>query len=271
MTQEAEVSRTLLEAVGFYVDSLKAKENHETTHRELHKFIQWCGPDKDFLELRPSEVGEYADQIGGTGTTPQATERLQVIRSFLTYVRKQGIIEVNLAQHVRIRKAKSRARGSQVREVEVVELTQEGFTQLTGQLERLKSERAPLAIQIQKAAADKDVRENAPLEAAREQLGLVESRIRDLEESLSNAVVVDLSKRRSGKTVKIGTKVSVKEAGGSRSASYTLVSRTEANSLEGRISDVSPLGKALVGRSAGDNVEVETPRGKIRYSIVRVY
>ena len=271
MTQEAEVSRTLLEAVGFYVDSLKAKENHETTHRELHKFVQWCGPDKDFLELRPSEVGEYADQIGGTGTTPQATERLQVIRSFLTYVRKQGIIEVNLAQHVRIRKAKSRARGSQVREVEVVELTQEGFTQLTGQLERLKSERAPLAIQIQKAAADKDVRENAPLEAAREQLGLVESRIRDLEESLSNAVVVDLSKRRSGKTVKIGTKVSVKEAGGSRSASYTLVSRTEANSLEGRISDVSPLGKALVGRSAGDNVEVETPRGKIRYSIVRVY
>ena len=271
MTQEAEVSRTLLEAVGFYVDSLKAKENHETTHRELHKFIQWCGPDKDFLELRPSEVGEYADQIGGTGTTPQATERLQVIRSFLTYVRKQGIIEVNLAQHVRIRKAKSRARGSQVREVEVVELTQEGFTQLTGQLERLKSERAPLAIQIQKAAADKDVRENAPLEAAREQLGLVESRIRDLEESLSNAVVVDLSKRRSGKTVKIGTKVSVKEAGGSRSANYTLVSRTEANSLEGRISDVSPLGKALVGRSAGDSIEVETPRGKIRYSIVRVY
>lgn len=271
MTQEAEVSRTLLEAVGFYVDSLKAKENHETTHRELHKFIQWCGPDKDFLELRPSEVGEYADQIGGTGTTPQATERLQVIRSFLTYVRKQGIIEVNLAQHVRIRKAKSRARGSQVREVEVVELTQEGFTQLTGQLERLKSERAPLAIQIQKAAADKDVRENAPLEAAREQLGLVESRIRDLEESLSNAVVVDLSKRRSGKTVKIGTKVSVKEAGGSRSASYTLVSRTEANSLEGRISDVSPLGKALVGRSAGDSIEVETPRGKIRYSIVRVH
>ena len=271
MTQEAGDSRTLLEAVSFYVESLKAKENHEKTHRELHKFIQWCGPDKNFSDMRPSEVGEYADQIGGNGTTPQATERLQVIRGFLTYVRKQGIIEVNLAQHVRIRKSKSRARGSQIREVEVVELTQEGFTQLTGQLEKLKSERAPLAIQIRKAAADKDVRENAPLEAAREQLGLVESRIRELEESLSNAVIVDLSKRRSGKTVKIGTKVSVKEAGSSRQASYTLVSRTEANSLEGRISDVSPLGKALVGRNAGDNVEVDTPRGKIRYSIVRVH
>lgn len=271
MTQEAENSRTLLEAVSFYVESLKAKEDNEMTHRELHKFVQWCGPDKDFSEVRPSEIGEYADQMGGTGTTPQATERLQVIRTFLTFVRKQGIIDVNLAQHVRIRKAKSRAQGSQVREVEVVELTQEGFTQLTGQLEKLKSERAPLAVQIQKAAADKDVRENAPLEAAREQLGLVESRIRELEDSLSNAVVVDLSKRKGGKTVKIGAKVSVKEVGSNKQARYTLVSRTEANSLEGRISDVSPLGKALVGRNAGDNVEVDTPRGKIRYSIIRVY
>ena len=81
---------------------------------------------------------------------------------------------------------------------------------------------------------------------------------------------MDSSRRKRSLAVKVGSKVSVKDMGSGRQISYTLVGRTEANPLESRISDVSPIGKALVGHSAGDEVIVETPRGKISYSIVKV-
>lgn len=271
MTSELEISKSLIEVVGAYVDSLKAKDNVESVHRELYRFVQWCGPDRHFGQINPSEIGDYADQIGGTGTSPQATERLQVVRGFLSFARKKGYIEVNLAQHVRIRKSKTRSRtGIQSAGAEVMEITATGHADLLTQLEKLKSERAPLAVQIQKAAADKDVRENAPLEAAREQLGLVESRIREIESTLKVAVVVDPTKGKRSEVIKIGSKFSVKDVEAGRQTSYTLVSQTEANPLEARISNVSPLGKALMGRRAGSEVEVDSPRGKIRYSIIKV-
>lgn len=270
MTFETDETRTLLEVVGIYVDSFKAKDSDQSLHRELTKFIKWCGPNRSFTDISPSEIGDYAEQVGGTGTTPLATERLQVVRGFLSYARKQGLIEVNLAQHVRIRKAKNRGRVSTKTGVEAIGLTAEGHSKLQSQLASLKSERQPLALQIQKAAADKDVRENAPLEAAREQLGLVEGRIREIEDTLKKAVVVDASKRKKSKIVDIGTKVSVKDKETGKQTSYTLVGRTESNPLEARISDVSPLGKALVGKTVGDEIDVVTPGGLVRYSVTRV-
>ncbi len=270
MTFETGESRTLLEVVGIYVDSFKGKKTDPSVHRELTKFVQWCGPNRSFVEINPSEIGDYAEQVGGTGTTPLATERLQVVRGFLSYARKQGLVEVNLAQHVRIRKTKNRIPGGAKTGVEAIGLTAEGHSTLVTQLESLKAERQPLAIQIQKAAADKDVRENAPLEAAREQLGLVEGRIREIEDTLKKAVVVDTSKRKKSKIVDIGAKISVKNIETGRQSSYTLVGRTESNPSEARISDVSPLGKALVGKTVGDEINVETPKGTVRYNVVRV-
>lgn len=262
---------TIIQAVGFYVGSFKAQDTYDSLHRELFKFVNWCGPERLLSAINPSEIGEYAEQVGGTGTTPQAAERLQVVREFLVYARKKGLIDKNLAQHVRIRKSRSRHIGVHVQEIaERIELTPDGHAQLIAQLEQLKSERAPLAVQIQKAAADKDVRENVPLEAAREQLGHVESRIREIENTLKAAVVMDSSRQEKGQTVKLGMRVHVKDLTTNRETSYMLVGRTETNPLEGKISDVSPLGRALVNRSVGQEVEVETPRGKTRYRILKV-
>jgi transcription elongation factor GreA len=137
-------------------------------------------------------------------------------------------------------------------------------------LERLKAERGPIAIQIRKAAADKDVRENAPLEAAREQLGYLESRISSLEATLRTSVVIDPSQQQVAQNAKVGTRVSIKDLSNGREMSYTLVSAFEANPLEGRISDVSPMGKALVGHATGQEVEAVTPRGKVRYRILEI-
>ncbi len=268
--QDVPVDVTLLEAVGQYVSNLKAKSDHTTTHTELSRFVQWCGADRALAGISPPEIGDYAEQLGGS-TTVQASERLQVVRTFLTYARKKGLIERNLAQHVRIRKAKSRTGRNQAADAkEAVELTPQGHAQLDAELGRLKSERAPLAAEIGRAAADKDVRENTPLEAAREQLGHVESRISEIETMLKVAVIIDPSKRGNGKTVRLGSKVVLKDVDSGREKTYVVVNAYEANSLEGKISDRSPVGKALMSRSAGQEVLGDTPRGTLRDRIVRM-
>ena len=260
---------TVLQAVGSYVSSVKANQKLATAQRELNHFVHWCGPDRTLTELKPPEIGEYADQLGATRTTPEAANRLQIVKDFLAYARKKKLIDENLAQHVRVRKSKAISKqGQGAGGPEPVKLTQEGLTRLQTELGKLKAERAPLAIQIRKAAADKDVRENAPLEAAREQLGHTEARIRTIESNLNAAVVID-SSGQATERVRLGARVSVRDVGNGRETTYTLVSAAEANPLEGRISDVSPLGKALVKRYVGEEVEVDTPRGKTRYRVLR--
>ncbi len=268
---ESSQSITLFDAVRLYVDSIKAKDSRDGVHKELFRFLNWCGPDRALFDLKPPEIGDYAERMTGVGSSPQATDHLQAVRRFLSYSRKKGLIERNLAQHVRIPKTKARSASAAGAEAQnVVELTAEGHSRLETQMESLKAERAPLAEQIRRAAADRDVRENAPLEAAREQLGHVEARIRTIEETLKSSVIIDPSSLKRAPTVRLGTRVAIKEVSGGREMKCTLVDRTEASPLEGRISDVSPLGKALVGSAAGQEVEAETPRGKMRYRILKV-
>ena len=265
---ESRESITVQEAVGTYIASVKKKGDHEELHRELFRFVQWCGTQRTWSEISPPEIGEYAEQMGASGTTPQAAARLQIVRGFLSYARRKGLTDKNLAQHVRIRKSKGTIFKGQ--EQEKIELTPEGHAHLVAELERLKSERGPIAIQIRKAAADKDVRENVPLEAAREQLGFLESRIRTIEYTLNAGVIIDASRQQRAQKVRLGARVSIKDLGTGRETSYTVVSPSEANPLDGRISDLSPLGKALIGRLSGQETEAETPRGKIRYRIMEV-
>ena len=251
---------TVLQAVSSFVGSIKRNDDDlQTVQRDLNRFVQWCGPDRRLTELKPPEIGEYAEQVGVVGN---AAERLQIVKSFLSYARKRKLIDGNLAQHVRVRKSRSSSRRAQTSvSAEPVELTREGLVRLQDELEKLKAERAPLAAQIRRAAADKDVRENVPLEAAREQLGHTESRIRTIEGTLTAAVVIDSSGAAS-KRVQLGARVSVRDVDSRRETTYTLVSATEANPLEGRISDASPLGRALLKRYVGDQVEVDTPAGR---------
>jgi len=261
--------KTLLEIVGLYVGSLK--ENDEATHKELYRFVNWCGPERPFSQMVPALIGGYADSVAGTGTTPLAAERLQVVRKFLTYARKKGMIEINLAQHVRVRKARTRkGLGGQIVDNDQVELTKQGHKRMVTQLAELKGQRAPLALEIQKAAADKDVRENSPLEAAREQLGQVEARIREIESTLIKAVVIDDSGKFKSLTVQRGTAVWVQDVKSGKKFKYTVVDASEANPLESKISDVSPLGKVFLGQQAGQQVEAKTPRGTVNYKILEI-
>ena len=265
-------SLTLLEAVGLYGSKIRPSNNQSNTQKQLLRFAHWCGPERLISGIAPSEIGEYGEQTVGNGAGPLAVERLQEVKKFLSFAKKKGLTEQNLAQHLRIRKSKTRGRGKTTLEDSQnrIELTPDGHTQLANELERLKAERVPIAAEIQRAAADKDVRENVPLEAAREQLGHVESRIRQIESTLAVAVVVDPSKRSKGQPINVGAKILLKDLNSGQETNYTLVGASEARPLEGRISDISPVGKAMLDRAAGQEIEVETPRGMLKYRILRV-
>ena len=268
---ESTETLTLMEALGLYTGSLKPYGDQDGVYREIFRFVQWCGSGRHFKDIAPHEIEEYSNQVTRGGTTPEAAERLQAVRKFLLYATKKGIVTANLAREIKVRPPRTRGGKGKGQDAQHLnQLTPEGHAQLVDQLERLKAERGPIAIQIRKAAADKDVRENAPLEAAREQLGYLESRISSLEATLRTSVVIDPSQQQVAQNAKVGTRVSIKDLSNGREMSYTLVSAFEANPLEGRISDVSPMGKALVGHATGQEVEAVTPRGKVRYRILEI-
>ena len=266
---EAQETVTVIEGISKYINNPRTKTDGPHTASELGRFAQYYGADRVLKEIDPSEVGSYSESISEGGAVPQAAEKLQVVRAFLSYMKKSGHLEVNLAQHVRIKK--NRVRNNKPADIqEVIELTPAGHKQLNAELESLKNERVGLAEEIHKAAQDKDVRENAPLEAAREQQGHVEARIRAIELQLRNAVVIDPKKRRKDARVRIGAKVTLKDLTSGKEQGYTVVSVSEANPLENKISNVSPVGKAVMKRVAGQQIEVDTPLGKQSFLIVRV-
>lgn len=143
------------------------------------------------------------------------------------------------------------------------QITAEGKKELELELEELKSRRGEVADKISEARDFGDLSENAEYDAAREEQGLLETRIADIEEILTNA---DIIKATSKTTVGLGSKVELKT--GSKTFTYTIVGPVEADPIEGRISNESPIGMALYGKKVDDKVTIETPKGDISYTIV---
>jgi transcription elongation factor GreA len=259
---------TLSEAFQGYVQQMP-EDAKQAAQPEIAKFVRWLGPERTVDSISASEIGEYSEMQTARSTSSDAQERLSTVKVFLTYLKKSGIVETNLAQHLRVRKARvssSRARLRGPQDNQQVRLTKAGFDQMTKQLSQLHEQRIGLSSDIQKAAADGDVRENAPLEAARENQGMVMAKIRELEATLKMAVVIDGSRQDSG-FVHIGSKVEIIECDSNKKFQYQLVEPNESNPLSGKISIASPVGSAILGRAIGDEVAVVTPRGSQKYRI----
>ena len=122
---------------------------------------------------------------------------------------------------------------------------------------------------MSRAAADKDFRENSPLEAAREQRGYLEGRIEELERALKSATVLGEGQKTTLK-VKIGDSVSLRDLASGEELRYMIVSPREVDPTQGKISNVSPIGRALIGRGQEEVVEVVAPAGKLRYQVKQV-
>ena len=268
----SESSPSLSEALTRFVAAKKGGKKAQDGHQELGRFVAWCGRERSVSDLSPSEVANYAQHIGRGGV--ESASRLSPLKTFLAYLKDEGWIQNGLATHLRVprsrRNSASRSAASPVAEEDAPQLSQEGYNRLLAQLEQLKGERVGVIADIRRAMEDKDFRENAPLEAAKERQGIVESRIRELEASLANTIVMERGRRVAQQKVAVGSKLTLKDVGSGKKISYTLVDVREADVASGKISTVSPVGQALMNRQVGEEVEISVPRGTLRYLIEKI-
>ncbi len=265
---------TLAEALSQYFAS-NTSHNTPYSHQELNKFGRAMGLDRPVDQIRPPDVADYAEGVVKAGGDIHG--RLTPVKDFLNFLKKEGLTgsdprtnaAYSLAPHVKIPRANMKAAAQSKQTAEAVPMTETGLAILKEELETLKGQRAEVADRIRLAAADKDFRENAPLDAAREEQGKAEARIREIEELLRRAVIMDTSADRTNRA-RAGATVDLEDLSTGKSVRYTLVDSTEADPVAGKISVVSPVGKAIVGRRKGEELAVVVPKGERRYKITAI-
>ena len=151
-----------------------------------------------------------------------------------------------------------------------VPMTATGFQRLQEELKHLKGVERPAIIRaIAEAREHGDLSENAEYHAARERQSFIEGRVGEIEDKISRAEVIDASKL-SGNTVKFGATVTLVDEDTDEEATYQLVGEFEADINSGRLSITSPLARALIAKTVGDNIEVTTPGGSKAYEILKI-
>lgn len=146
------------------------------------------------------------------------------------------------------------------------QLTPAGKAELEKELEELKAQRGTIAQKIADARDFGDLSENAEYDAARELQAQVESRIAEIEDILLNASIITGGSK---SNVSVGSTVALSNANGKK-VTYTIVGSVEADPLEGKISDESPIGQALLGKKGGETVTITTPSGEVTYTIADI-
>jgi transcription elongation factor GreA len=154
--------------------------------------------------------------------------------------------------------------------MEKIPMTDRGYTLVEEELAILKNKERPAVIQaISEAREHGDLSENAEYHAAREKQSFIEGRILELEDMVSRAEIIDV-KSLSGNVVKFGATVSLIDEETEKQLHYQIVGEIEADVKANRIAILSPMGRALIGKSLGDSVEVNTPSGTKSYEITKV-
>lgn len=149
-------------------------------------------------------------------------------------------------------------------------MTQEGYDSLVAEINELESVQRPeISRQIAEARDKGDLSENAEYDAAKEAQGLLEGKIAQLKAQLSNARIIDESQLKTD-AVQILNKVTIRNLANGAELCYTLVSDSEANLAQKKISVNTPIAKGLIGHKVGDIVEVQTPGGQMRFEIVNI-
>ena len=256
---------TLMEAARSYLAGL-SDDKRIASQAEVEKFVRWCGADRICEQIRGHEVANYAEVL--TGTVTDASSRADAVRKFLASAKKAGHTSTNLGAHLRLKKT-SGPKGASGAKIKEVEMSADEQAALTTELESLKAQRPGIVEDIRRAMSDKDFRENAPLDAAKQQQGYIEGRIRKIESQLDHAVIVT-DRPASSHIIEVGSTVVLRNLGSDAETTYTLVRPGEVDASKGRISFQSPVGQALLTKRAGEEVEVSVPSGTVRFRIERV-
>lgn len=243
MAEQQDLS--LNEAVTMFLATLLPEQRQES-QQELNKFVRWYGGERLISDLTAREVGDYGEAFSSSSVT-DPVKKIEPVRNFLAFVKKKRLTEVNLAPYLRVSKARKGPAAKRGRkETRQVSLTSEGHAAMSSELASLKSERPHIAEQLRHAAADKDFRENAPLEAAKEHQGQLEARIRELEATLKSSTIIE-EKITVTLRVGIGCTVVLCDLSSGEQLCYTLVSPSESNPAKGKLSIASPTWQSLAG------------------------
>ncbi len=149
-------------------------------------------------------------------------------------------------------------------------VSKEGYQKLENELEHLKTvKRKEVAMAIQKARSFGDLSENSEYDEAKNEQAEIESRIAMLEVTLENAIILDDKDIKTDK-VSVGNTVKIYNIATEQDEEYRIVGSTESDPIEGKISDDCPLGKALLGQRVGDSINVETPGGIVKYTVISI-
>jgi transcription elongation factor GreA len=254
----------------------------------LRKFVTWCGISTAAATIQPYRVEEFLAQQLNTSIPPRTY--MSVLKAFFAYALKRGLIESDPMKVARLPRgagsakkavaatgpsaaaqAAAAARQAQKQEDEVLYVSRDRLATMQADLERMRTEdRHRISRMLHEAIKDGDLSENAAYDDAKMQQGLLEARIREFESKLRNVELIEDQRPDAGAGVSVGSKVVLAEDGSGDQIEYTVVGPEEANPRGGKISNRSPVGRALLGKGAGDSVEVATPGGSVRYRIVSV-
>ncbi len=244
-------------------------EGRAARQQEVNKFVLWYGKGRSITLINAMELETYAQWTAAA--TADANKKLEPVRAMLRYARKEKLLKISMAPHLRIKQAqgkKAAARG--VKPPPLVALTASDHAGLKAQLAALEEERVRVAEEMRVAAADKDFRENAPLHAARERAAHIEARMSDIQASLATGIVVEAEAQPKAPGARLGCSVTLEDLATGERLTYTLATRNEANPARGRISIDSPLGKAVHQKHQGDVVKMVAPAGEIHYRIEKI-
>ena len=247
---------TLKEIANDFLSSI-SPQDREKTQTEVYKFIRWLDPHRKATGLTPVDIDSYGRLITSAGA--------KSVKAFLSYLYKKEYTKVKLAPHLRVKKTSSKAVACQQNAQARAVLTEQGLAKLVEELADLKAQIPDVIKEMQRAAADKDFRENAPLHAARNRKAQLEGRIKELESTLEMAKVMGESQVTS--RIKIGDSVVLCDLASGKELRYALVDPQEANATKGKLSIVSPLGKVLLDKEKGQTIEVLAPAGTFCYRV----
>ncbi|OGO52780.1 MAG: transcription elongation factor GreA [Chloroflexi bacterium RBG_16_68_14] len=150
-------------------------------------------------------------------------------------------------------------------------LTEDGLAKLVQEMEHLKHVRRPqVAERIRQSKELASTQNNAEYDDAKNDQAFVEGRILTLEKLIQDAIIIDEEEAHHASTVQIGSTVSLSEGRGKRQQQFTIVGSAEADPKQGRISNESPVGRALLGKRVGDEVHVQAPKAVLRFTITKI-
>ncbi|MBA7663165.1 Transcription elongation factor GreA [subsurface metagenome] len=251
---------SLNEAASRFLASLPVEERG-ANQPVIFRFVLWYGRERPLASLTAPEIAHYAERLPASDTDHK--KRLALIRAFLGYARKVGWIRSSLSSHLKARKPPKSRLSSRQGVPKSLRVTRQGYDEMERELSSLKGKRLRAIEEIRRAAADKDFRENAPLDAARE------GRIKELEAALKSAVVLDENQEVTAR-VGLGDSIVLHDLTSGQEMYYTIVSPREVDPARGKISSVSPIGRAVTNHASGEIIEITVPAGKIRYQIERI-